>query len=84
MIVTIPKFSEHAGYAGNLISLEISDFCPICGKPRGKIYGTHSYDGSLRLNVDGWINDCGHVDKYSDIVKDGKVVPFKEPEPFSR
>lgn len=82
MIVTIPKIREHAGYVGNLITLEISDKCPDCGDPRGEIFGTHSYDGSRRLNVDGWRNPCGHVDLYSDVRNEGKKVKFKDPEPF--
>lgn len=80
MIVTIPSSSEHGGIG--LVSLEISDNCPICGAKRGEKYGTHSFDGSRRLNCDGWSNPCGHVDKYSAIRVEGKPVPFQEPTPF--
>lgn len=69
MIVTIPKIAQHEGYPGNLITISISDFCPICNKKRGvKIWDGLSYDGSRRLNVTCWENECGHVDKYSDVV----------------
>lgn len=81
MIVTIPAMQEHEGMF--LVTLEISDNCPKCGKPRGKVFGAHSYDGSRRLNVDGWENECGHIDKYEDVRKEGKKVPYKEPESFS-
>ena len=83
MIVTIPTCTEHAGFEGNLGTFEISDSCPKCGKPRGKVFGTHSFDGSRRLNVDGWRNECGHIDRYSDVREEGKRVKFKEPTCFN-
>lgn len=68
MKVTIPRISEHQGYDGNLITVEISDKCPKCGAKRGvKRWQGFSYDGSLRLNVDCWENECGHIDKYTDV-----------------
>lgn len=73
MVVTIPACSEHAGFPGNTITVEISDRCPVCGGPRGKPYETISYDGSRRLAVDGWKNPCGHVDKYSDVRKEAAM-----------
>ena len=75
MIVTIPKCAQHEGRA--LATYEISDYCPICGEKRGKIFGTHSFDGSRRLNVDAWINPCGHIDLYERIQAEGKIVEFK-------
>lgn len=80
MIVTIPSSQFHGGLG--LISLEISDLCPVCNGPRGQVFGTHSFDGSRRLNVDGWNNPCGHIDYYDAIRKEGKPVPFKEPTKF--
>ena len=81
MIVTIPSSSTHGGFG--LVTLEISDNCPTCGEKRGEIFATHSYDGSRRLNCDGWNNPCGHIDKYSDIRQEGKRVPYKEPHEFA-
>lgn len=81
MIVTIPSTAEHNGYG--LVTLKISDKCPICKKPRGRIFGTDSFDGSRRINVDGWINDCGHIDRYSNVRDEGKKVKYKEPTPFN-
>lgn len=82
MIVTIPSTQEHGGYSGNLVTLEISNTCPKCGHRRGKIYGTHSFDGSRRLNVDGWTNPCGHTDTYAAVRSEGVQVAFKEPSEF--
>jgi len=75
MIVEIPSCDEHAGSPLCLVRLEISDTCPVCGGPRGAPYRTISYDGSRRLNCDGWINPCGHIDKYASVRKEGKAVP---------
>lgn len=80
MIVTIPSSAQHNGQG--LVSLEISDSCPVCNGPRGKLFGTHSFDGSRRLNVDGWNNSCGHVDTYAAIREEGRRVAFKEPAEF--
>lgn len=80
MIVTIPSHPNHNGQ--ELASFEISDICPVCKGPRGQVFGTHSFDGSRRLNVDGWNNPCGHVDTYEAIRKEGQRVAFKEPTEF--
>lgn len=71
MIVTIPAIEEHAGCEFNLATIEIQDTCPKCGAKRGvERWKGLSYDGSRRLNVDCWRNECGHVDKYSEVMKE--------------
>ena len=82
MIVTIPSRTQHEGFY--LATFKISNKCPKCGKQRGKIFGTHSFDGSRRMNVDGWMNKCGHIDYYSDVRKEGKKVAYKKPQTFNR
>lgn len=63
--VHIPSCDNHEGvYA---IDVRLRWRCPVCGKPRGKITRGRSYDGSLCLDVDTWVNSCGHVDKYADV-----------------
>lgn len=70
MKVTIPEREKHQGlYA---LTVEISDTCPKCGGPRGVPYPTVSYDGSRRLNVEGWENPCGHIDSYDAIRQEVK------------
>ena len=50
------------------MTIEISDTCPKCGAKRGiKQWQGLSYDGSRRLEVDLWINECSHIDKYSEV-----------------
>jgi hypothetical protein len=63
--VSIPAVAEHAGLYSMTVTLRWT--CPVCGGPRGAPFQTTSYDGSMRLACDGWINPCGHVDKYSEV-----------------
>ncbi len=63
--VQIPATQQHNGY--HKMTVEVDWVCPRCGKPRGEVYRTHSFDGSRRLNVDGWRNPCGHIDLYADV-----------------
>lgn len=68
MKVEIPKITEHCGNPCNILVLEIEDTCPICGAKRGtKRWKGLSYDGSRRLTVDCWENECGHIDRYSNV-----------------
>lgn len=82
MIVTIPSTKEHAGQG--LRTFKVSDQCPVCGGPRGPVFGVHSYDGSRRLNCDGWENPCGHLDTYTLIRETGEPAPYKEPCCFGK
>jgi len=63
--VTIPACVQHEGVYS--IDVNIEWICPVCGGPRGTVYNTVSYDGSRRLHCHGWVNPCGHVDKYSAV-----------------
>ncbi len=67
MIVTIPYIEQHAGYNHNLLTVLISDYCPVCGGARGTLAKGLSYDGSRRLVVDVWANPCEHIDKYEKV-----------------
>lgn len=64
--VYIPAREEHNGMDGIHVKLEW--ICPICGGPRGEIMDNmRSYDGSRILYCNGWMNPCGHVDKYENV-----------------
>jgi hypothetical protein len=63
--VTIPARAEHEGF--HSLTLTLPWACLECGGPRGEPFETLSYDGSRRLNVHGWENSCGHVEKYSAV-----------------
>jgi len=60
--VTIPAHEHHEGIASLTVKLKWA--CPICGRPRGQVIPVRSYDGSRILYCDGWVNPCGHIDKY--------------------
>lgn len=81
MIVEIPACAPHEGLY--TVRVEIADTCPVCGGPRGTPYRTISFDGSRRLECDGWKNPCGHIDLYADVRKEGRSVSFtavRDPE----
>lgn len=66
MIVTIPACIEHNGIYS--MTIEIQDTCPKCGAKRGiRRWKGLSYDGSRRLHVDCWENECGHIDIYREV-----------------
>lgn len=74
--VTIPACDEHEGY--HSLRVTLLWVCPICGGPRGEPHPALSYDGSRRLNVDGWTNPCGHVDGYATVRQEAKSFPSPE------
>lgn len=63
--VLIPACVQHEGIYSILVKVQW--VCPVCGGPRGEPFNILSYDGSLRMQVQGWTNPCGHVDKYGDV-----------------
>lgn len=63
--ITIPATAEHCG--DMQLQLDVEWKCLKCGGPRGEIFDTVSWDGSLTLACHGWTNPCGHVEKYSDV-----------------
>jgi hypothetical protein len=72
MTVTIPDREQHEGIFS--VTLEIPDKCPKCGAKRGtKVWQGLSYDGSRRLHVTQWENECGHIDKYAEVRKEMKL-----------
>lgn len=64
-VITIPACEEHAGVAS--MTFLTPWVCLECGQPRGEPFRTTSWDGSCRLSVHGWVNPCGHVEKYSRV-----------------
>lgn len=63
--VTIPAQAEHRGQDARTVKLRW--ICQVCGKPRGDVFKTESFDGSRKLSCHGWLNPCGHVDKYDAV-----------------
>ena len=75
MIVRIPMVEQHCGISLYLGRYRIRRRCPKCGARRGiKKWQGFSFDGSRKLIVDCWKNECGHIDLYSDVRKEGKLI----------
>lgn len=71
--VEIPACDAHHGVLS--VQVCVAWFCPVCGGPRGDVYRTLSFDGSLRLHCDGWENACGHVDGYASVRVEATRIP---------
>jgi hypothetical protein len=79
MTVTIPRITEHGGSPLCLMTIDIPDACPKCGERRGvRRWEGFSYDGSRRLVVDCWENECGHVDTYRDVRLEWATLKARE------
>ena len=76
--VQIPAMGEHQGFY--TITVELEWRCPVCGGPRGDVRRVLSYDGSRRLECDGWTNPCGHVDKYWAVRQEAKQLAVSRRE----
>lgn len=77
--VTIPACAEHNGFYSMQVNLYW--VCPVCGEPRGEPYDTISYDGSRRLGVHGWQNQCGHIDRYNNVREEAEINGLNESQP---
>ena len=71
--VTIPSTPEHEGNYFHLITIELEWTCPRCQGPRGEVSQVCTWDGSLSMMCDGWVNPCGHVDKYTDVLEEAQA-----------
>lgn len=75
--ISIPLMAEHQGY--HSINVNVKWLCPKCGGPRGTVYKTDSFDGSMKLRCDGWVNSCGHVDKYAAVREEARSNGLNRP-----
>jgi hypothetical protein len=56
--------------------VEIDRLCPRCYKPRGEPHLRSFVEDGDYYTASVWTNPCGHVDLYSDVLKEGR-----EPRP---
>ena len=68
--VEIPARKDHCGLYKAKVNIKW--ICPVCGGPRGEIFRTTSFDGAKQLSVDGWVNPCGHIDVYQDVIEEAR------------
>jgi len=50
--------------------LQVNWYCPRCGAPRGEVMKTQIPTGSQSIEVNFWVNPCGHHDTYRAMVSE--------------
>lgn len=71
VVVVMYRWIDPSGsWGGRPVTVKIADTCPVCGGPRGELrWQTFCEDGEW-FTVNVWTNACGHVDKYTDVLKE--------------
>ena len=64
----------HGPFRVLLATVEISDQCPACGGPRGDPHWRNFYEDGVSYSAQCWENPCGHVDRYADVILDGRFI----------
>jgi len=54
--------------------VNISKNCPCCDGERGKPKLTRQYDNGDYRYIHTWRNPCGHIDKYSEVLKEASKL----------
>lgn len=57
-----------------LRNVEIADNCPRCGNPRGIPTWSRLCEEGEWYSVSNWDNPCGHLDMYSDVLKEAEFI----------
>jgi len=53
-----------------LRTVTIGDHCPTCGGPRGVPEKRRFHEDGVWFEADCWINACGHIDAYPDVLNE--------------
>lgn len=53
-----------------LRTVEISDTCPRCGRPRGEVRWERYCEDGEWYSVNRWQNPCGHSDSYASVLRE--------------
>lgn len=64
---------ERDGLVARLVTVDISDTCPVCDGPRGESVPTRVCEDGVWVTVDQWTNPCGHVDTYEKVLAEGQA-----------
>jgi hypothetical protein len=62
----------NGGWNINILRVTIPDICPVCGGQRGEPKNHNFYEDGDWYSCDRWENPCGHIDKYSDVLKEAE------------
>ena len=57
-----------------LRTVEILDVCPVCGKQRATPSKSRYHEWGEFYEVDTWMNACGHVDSYTDVLREADMI----------
>lgn len=69
---------KHVGI--HVTTVTISKICPKCGAERAiKVWKALNYDEDKAVTVDTWVNECGHVDLYEDVLEEFYLNPIAVP-----
>jgi hypothetical protein len=77
MIVTVMYRNNWFGGDGWTfypVTIEISNNCPKCGGPRGEPVDRNYYEDDEWYCLSNWVNPCGHVDYYGDVLVESGYV----------
>ena len=56
------------GWIFHPVTVNIGNFCPVCGARRGEPYLYRFKDCGEWFSVHKWDNPCGHIDTYKDCI----------------
>lgn len=80
------RVSERGRYAGVIVrTVRVRWVCPRCGHERGEPWALRWHADGEWYTTDRWVNDCGHVDLYRDVLAEARAlaevdaVPAAEP-----
>lgn len=71
MIVTVMYRNNWFGGDGwtyHPVTVRIEDTCPVCGGPRGEVVPRSFCEDGEWYVLDTWVNPCGHMDMYKDVL----------------
>lgn len=73
IVKVIDRSTWGTSYSYPLIrSIELRWVCPVCGEPRGEPRTVPFSEDGQYLSCDRWMNPCGHVDLYSDVIAEAE------------
>lgn len=53
-----------------VVTVTVPWICPACGDPRGETEQVTIRMAGQQVQIDRWINECGHIDRHRDVVRE--------------
>jgi hypothetical protein len=59
-----------------VVTADVSAVCPRCGRPRGRVeeFKFVDHETQMRVTADRWLNSCGHVDLYVELLAEAARI----------